>query len=400
MGLRGKRNSPARGRSHISRERRVRGRLLLRRDFFPLQGSGSRRQAATAPQQLREDSNERGVAFGISCFSAKLGSCFFSMFIACRIGRHQAAKYDTTAEGRMDVSRQEVPTNRHCYRNTAMGPRPLLTIKTGGPASPDRLALYLIIRYNTLMYINLNDHNVYYQKVGTGKKPLVMLHGWGQDVSTFWPVVDKLKVQFTLYLIDLPGFGRSDNPKYGFKNEDYADIIHRFITDLKLKSPVLLGHSVGGRIGIKLSAKYPQDLSKLILVASAGIKPKRDLLKTLIYPLAKLSRLMPNWFNFRERLRKAFYRTLEADYINAGPLRETLKNILEEDLLPQLIRVKTDSLLIWGEKDPTKEASVKNGKIMYRKIENSRIEVFEGVGHFPHLEKPDLFAYFVRDFAS
>ena len=65
------------------------------------------------------------------------------------------------------------------------------------------------------MYIPLNNHNIYYQRLGQGPD-LIMLHGWGNDVSSFWGVTDFLKDDFTLWLIDLPGFGRSDIPKNPF----------------------------------------------------------------------------------------------------------------------------------------------------------------------------------------
>jgi pimeloyl-ACP methyl ester carboxylesterase len=248
------------------------------------------------------------------------------------------------------------------------------------------------------MYITIKSHNIYYQKVGKGKD-LVMIHGWKQDASTWWGVVDLLKDDFTLWLLDLPGFGRSDMPKKPFKMLNFAETVEGFINAQKLNKPILLGHSLGGRTGIKLAASYPDLLGKLILEDAAGIKPKRDLVKTLIYPFAKLGRLLiPDLMNLKERFRLFFYRKLKSDYLKAGPLRETLRNILEEDLTPELSKIKTETLLIWGEKDPTKEASLKNGKLMYKLIKPSRLEVIEGAGHFPHLEKPHLFAQYVKDF--
>ena len=61
------------------------------------------------------------------------------------------------------------------------------------------------------MYSRIKGLNIYFQKIGKGEN-LIMLHGWGQDVSTFWGIVVFLKDKYTVYLIDLPGFGRSDLP--------------------------------------------------------------------------------------------------------------------------------------------------------------------------------------------
>lgn len=249
------------------------------------------------------------------------------------------------------------------------------------------------------MYLKIENTNIYYQKLGTGKD-LILLHGWGQDVSTWWGVVDELKDTFTIYLLDLPGFGRSDKPTRPLKMDDYAKTVSGFIKQKGLKKPILLGHSHGGRTAIKLVYQNPELVGKLILVDAAGIKPKRDFLKEFIYPVAKLSHIVPNWFNLKEKLRWMFYKSLEADYITAGDLKATLKNILEEDLTPLLPKIQNETLLIWGGKDPTKEASLENGKLMYKKIKNSRLEIIEDAGHFPHLEKPDKFIYFLKDFGS
>lgn len=254
------------------------------------------------------------------------------------------------------------------------------------------------VEYPVRMYTLVSGQNIYYQKVGRGKN-ILFLHGWKQDSSSFWNLIDSLKKDFSVWLIDLPGFGRSDNPVRPFTVSGYADLIAGFIAQQKIKDPIVLGHSVGGRIAIKLAANYPQLLNKLILEDAAGIRPKRDIPKTFIYPFAKIIHyLIPNWFNLKERLRYKFYKALESDYIDVGELKQTFTNVLNEDLAVDLPKIKTETLLIWGEKDPTLEASLANGKKMYRLIPNSRIEVIDDVGHFPHLQNPERFLYYVKDF--
>ena len=248
------------------------------------------------------------------------------------------------------------------------------------------------------MYLNISNQNIYYQKIGKGRN-LIMLHGWKNDVSSFWEITQLLKDQFTIWLIDLPGFGRSENPKRDFRVIDYAEIIKGFISLLKIKKPILLGHSMGGRITIKLAVKYPDLLSKIILESSAGIRPKTDTLKLILYILTKLFKyLIPNVFNLREKIRIGFYKKIQSDYLTAGSLKHIFTNVSNEDLTKDLPKIKLETLLIWGEKDPTKETSLKNGKKIYQLIENSKMAIFENVGHFPHLENPERFAYYVKDF--
>ncbi len=248
------------------------------------------------------------------------------------------------------------------------------------------------------MYTDINNQNIYYQKLGEGKD-LIMLHGWKQDVSSFHNVAQELKKHFTLWLIDLPGFGRSENPQKDFTIEDYADTVTQFIKKNKIQKPNLLGHSVGGRIGIVLANKYPEVIDKLVLEDSAGIRPKRDLVKFIIYPFAKLFKyLMPNILGIKNKLRHKFYKNFESDYLNAGKLKGTLTNILKEDLTNHLSKIKTRTLIIWGSDDPNQESSPRNARIMYRKIPFSKLEFIEGAGHFPHLTHPEKFLYYVVDF--
>ncbi len=248
------------------------------------------------------------------------------------------------------------------------------------------------------MYTKINDQQIYFQKLGLGKD-LIILHGWGQDVSSFWSVSEKLKGDFTCWLIDLPGFGRSETPQKDFTNADYAKVIKGFIEDQKIQKPHILGHSVGGRITIKLTSLYPEIVEKIILEDAAGIKPKQDAIKPFLYIGAKVFNLIiPNFFKIKQKLRTKFYASLEADYINAGDMKGTLTNLLDEDLTPDLPKIKNDTLLIWGEKD--RAVPLLDGKKMYRLIPNSRIEVFDNIGHFPHLENQELFVQFVKDYLS
>lgn len=248
------------------------------------------------------------------------------------------------------------------------------------------------------MYITLNGQSIYYQKLGEGKD-LIMLHGWKQDVSTFHSISEDLKKHFTLWLIDLPGFGRSENPKQAFTITDYAEIVAEFIKDNKLEKPHLLGHSVGGNVAIKLAAEKGELINKLVLESSSGIRPKRGISKIPIYLLAKAFHyLVPNIFKIKDKIRHLVYWKLESDYINAGGLKNTLTNILNDDLTSILPKIKNQTFLIWGVND--QQVNIKYAKIMYRKIPNSKLEILDNTNHFPHTENSGKFLYFVLDFLS
>lgn len=246
------------------------------------------------------------------------------------------------------------------------------------------------------MFTNYKGQQIYYQVVGKGKD-LILLHGWKQEVSTWWPVIDLLKKDFKLWLIDLPGFGRSDTPDSAWSIKDYADCISGFIRKKRLNKPILLGHSLGGNVAIKLAAIHPKQLAKLVLEDSSGIRPKNYLRSGLFYFFAKLIKyLIPNIFNLREKIRMKFYQKIGSDYLDVGKLKSTLQNILNTDISNDAKKISVDTLIIWGEKDRVVPIFI--GKKLYQLIKKSRFEMIDEVGHFPHLENPTLFSYYVKDF--
>lgn len=246
------------------------------------------------------------------------------------------------------------------------------------------------------MYIKINNQSIYYQTIGRGKN-LIMLHGWGTDVSTFWPIVDFLKDNFTLWLIDLPGFGKSDLPKKILTISDYAKIIAKFIKENKISKPCIFGHSYGGKISIKLAVMFPNLIYKLILEGSSGIRPDKTLIQALAYPFAKAGHfLLPDIFHIRSKARERLYRQLQSDYADAGAMRDIFVETVKEDLTKDLPKIKQETLLIWGEDDNA--VPLKYGKKMYGLIKNSRIVVLEGAKHFPHVTNPERVAGYVKDF--
>ncbi|MBI2334705.1 alpha/beta hydrolase [Candidatus Daviesbacteria bacterium] len=237
--------------------------------------------------------------------------------------------------------------------------------------------------------------NLYFQKIGKGKD-LILLPGWGHDVSSFWPVVDLLKNDFTLWLLDLPGFGRSEMPSQTWTVENYADEIAKFIKDQKIKKSVLLGHSFGGSVAIKLTAKYPNLISKLILEASSGIRPKPTIFNRLSFLISKIINFFPNLLNVKDRLRNWFYKMIGSDYLTTGLLKKTFQKVIRQDLSEEAKKIQQETLILWGEDDKT--LSLERGKKLYQLIKNSRLEILENCGHAPHIKNPYLFTNYVKDF--
>ncbi len=128
----------------------------------------------------------------------------------------------------------------------------------------------------TYMFENTQGLKLYYEVYGQGP-PILLLHGWGGNVNSLRPVFNHLTASYRVYALDLPGFGRSTPPSSAWGTYDYAHLVAQFCSNLEIKSAHLIGHSFGGRVAINLCFYFPHLVNKLILVDSAGIKPRRGL---------------------------------------------------------------------------------------------------------------------------
>ena len=147
------------------------------------------------------------------------------------------------------------------------------------------------------MYYNKNNFSMYYEKHGNGIKNILILPGWGDTRCTFQLMIDYLKSTYTVYIVDYPGFGMSIFPDVDMTIYDYTNLIRDFIKDEKVDNPTIIAHSFGGRIATLISGYYKDRIDKLILIDSAGIKPKKKLfnkIKTITYKfLKKVKVLVP-----------------------------------------------------------------------------------------------------------
>lgn len=245
---------------------------------------------------------------------------------------------------------------------------------------------FLFVSYINLVgdiiNINLNQINISYEKIGNGY-PIILLHGWGANKNTFNKLANHLKDNFTVYLIDLPGFGESE---IGLPLNLYevVDIIHQFVVNLNIDNPILLGHSYGGRLAIIYSAIYP--VKKLILVASAGIKEKLTLKKRINIKIYKMLKKM----NINIKMGSKDY--IDADNVK----RKMLVDAVNTDLTAEMNQISTECLLLYGGNDST--TPIELGRKIEKNIKNSRLIEIENAGHFPYLEQPSVFNLILSSF--
>lgn len=241
---------------------------------------------------------------------------------------------------------------------------------------------------------NYKSQAIFYREKGqkSNEPPLLFLHGWGPDSTSFDFAIDALSDKYHIYALDFPGFGQSPEPKEAWNLDAYTDMVAAFITDNNLKTPILIGHSFGGRVSIKLSQRMA--LSQMVLVDSAGIKPPRPwhyYLKIYTFKgIRKLSKLPFFHFILKEPLNAYAQKYSSEDYKNASPMmKRILSIVVNEDLSSILENIKVPTLLIWGEHDTA--TPLADAKLMTERIKDSGLVVFEGAGHFSFTEQPSRF---------
>lgn len=227
--------------------------------------------------------------------------------------------------------------------------------------------------------MQINNVNLNYIDYGKKNgKPLVFLHGWGQNIKMMKSLGDNFAKENRIIILDLPGHGESDEPKYPWQLTDFIDMLKHFFDNLNIKKPTLIGHSFGGKISLLYASKY--EVQSLILFGSPFRKEIKKLsLKTKIL---KSLKKVPILNNLEEFAKKHIGST---DYKNATPImREILVNHVNTDITEDVKKINASTLIIWGAKDYT--VSLNEAYELEKLIQDSAVIVYENCTHYAYLE--------------
>ena len=253
-----------------------------------------------------------------------------------------------------------------------------------------------------------NGMQIAYAVMGEGPS-LIILHGWGTNSGVMAYMGRKLSSRHTCYILDLPGFGMSDEPAEAWSVSDYADMIEAFINELDLAPADILGHSFGGPIILKLSPRDKDQrlLNKVIITGGAGMKPKRSFkfyvrkyaAKLLKMPAMLLPGSLHERFLVSLRNTKLWQKLGSSEYAQLqGVMRETFVKTVTEYLEPELPLIPHEVLLIWGDQDDA--TPLYQGRRMEQGLPNGTLAVLRGGGHYAFLDKPAKFNIIAEDFLS
>ncbi len=182
--------------------------------------------------------------------------------------------------------------------------------------------------------------------------------------------------------------------------EDYQAFVAAFMDALSIERPAIVAHSNGGRIAIRMVATEPTRASRLVLVDSAGIRPRRTLRWYRRVGMAKVGKYAARFLGAPgERLRALLVgRSGSADYLAAGEMRPTLVKLVNADLRPFMPEVKVPTLLVWGSEDT--DTPLSDAREMERLIPDAGLVQLDGAGHYSYLDQPARFARIVSHFLA
>ena len=228
------------------------------------------------------------------------------------------------------------------------------------------------------MEIKIQNVNINYMQYGKDKgKDIILLHGWGQNIEMMKPLGDSFSNKYRITILDFPGFGQSEEPKEPWNIEKYNSMLEEFINKVGIKKPIVIGHSFGGRVAIRYSARNP--IEKLVLFGSPCIRITENLSLTVKF-LKKLKTL-PGLNSFGEYMKKYIG---SRDYKAASPImRQTLVDVVNEDLSKYAREIEEPTLLIWGEYDT--EAPVNEARELEKIMIDAALIVLPGT-HYAYLE--------------
>lgn len=215
--------------------------------------------------------------------------------------------------------------------------------------------------------------------------PVVWAHGWGRTGADFYNVADALSTRYAHRLLDLPGHGQTPKPEQDWDTSQYADAVAAWLRSEVGRPVIWVGHSFGGRVGLRLAAQHPELIKGLVLVASAGLPRQRQGKEQLRYVYRKnlyqaLKRLLPK--SRHDALRQRFS---SADYLNAGDMRGIFLKTIAEDQSTSAQTITCPTRLFYGAADS--ETPPEIGHRLAALIPNARLTVLEGATHWDILTR-------------
>lgn len=274
----------------------------------------------------------------------------------------------------------------------------------------------LMIREGYGEYINVKGTRIRYRVRGSGP-PVLLLHGLGGFLEMWWLNVESLGLSNTVYAIDLPGHGLSEPAKNCYEPDCATEYVIAIMEALGIERVILVGHSMGGLISINVCTSFPEKITKLVLVDSAGLTDYLPLrFRILALPVfgPLLLEIAERQF-YKTGIRNLFYKKELSDQIIDLFMRNSSRiwpknEILDLSrkhfgirgikpgsfVLDKLPRISCPTMFVQGAQDSI--FPLEHVKGAFSRLPGARMEVIEKAGHMPQIEQPDIFNRIMSEF--
>jgi pimeloyl-ACP methyl ester carboxylesterase len=275
----------------------------------------------------------------------------------------------------------------------------------------------------TLQFRTIHGYKRAYRIAGSGPA-ILLIHGIG-DNSTSWNTIQaKLAQRFTIIAPDLLGHGRSDKPRADYSVAAYANGMRDLLSVLEIERVTVVGHSLGGGVAMQFAYQFPHLVERLILVGAGGVtKDVNVALRLASLPmgsealaLLRLPLVLPALQTAGKILGKALGTTgLGNDLANVLRILDDLPEPTASSAFTRTLRAVVDwrgqivtmldrcyltqaipVLIVWGTRDVV--VPVRHAWMAHAAMPGSRLEIFEGSGHFPFHDDPARFIDVVQRF--
>lgn len=234
-------------------------------------------------------------------------------------------------------------------------------------------------------FVLINGQKLAFYFYGKGENVLVFLHGWGANSDAWRFVANAFCDSFKVVIVDFYGFGDSDFPSENYGVKEYAKDILSLLEILNIDKVTFVGHSFGGRVGIEICAKYPQSANKLVLVDSAGVKPRRSFKYYVKVAMHKTLRKI----GLKGLKGSGDFSALQN---NMKAVFKRIVNYHQNDILKD---IKCQTAIFWGDED--KQTPMYMYNYLLKNIENSYGFMLNG-GHFAYAEDSKKFLAILKAF--
>ena len=244
------------------------------------------------------------------------------------------------------------------------------------------------------MFFEYLDSKIYYEFFDKEKEmTAVFLHGWGGNHQSLLPLASAFQ-NYNILTLDFFGFGLSDKVKEDFNIYTYVNAVIELTKFLQLKKLCLVGHSFGGRVAIIFAGLEQSLVEKVILIDSAGLKPKFNIKKAFKKFNYKVQKYLVKK-NLKSKTCLEKYGSVDYKALSSSE-KVVFNRVINENLSKYLKFVKQNTLIIWGEKD--KDTPLYMAKCLRKNIENSRLIILKGGSHFAYVEHKNIVIKHIKEF--